>query len=383
MIAASPIRVLHVLGALNRGGIETWLLHVLRHADRGAFCMDFVVHTDKRGAYDDEARALGSRIHPCLHPRRPRQYARALKGILRDQGPYDIVHSHVHHYSGHVLRLARQAGVPVRIAHSHNDTSPVQARAGVLRRIYLASMERWIARHATLGLAASGKAAASLFGPSWHTDPRWKLLFYGIDLGQFRNGVTAAAVRAELNIPQNAFVVGHVGRFEHQKNHPFLVEIFAELARRHPQAVLLLVGEGALRPAIEKKVVDEGLTDRVIFAGLRSDVPRLMIGAMDVFLLPSWHEGLPMVLVETQAAGLPSVISDVIADETTLVEPLMRRVSLLQPPSAWAEEILALANGAPVIPRPEARSIVEQSSLSIQASVGNLERVYRESVSSA
>jgi glycosyltransferase involved in cell wall biosynthesis len=382
MIAASPIRVLHVLGALNRGGIETWLLHVLRHADRSTFRMDFVVHTEKAGAYDEETRALGSRIYPCPHPRRPRRYARDFRRILRDHGPYDIVHSHVHHYSGHVLRLARQAGVPVRIAHSHNDSSPVRARAGLLRRIYFSSMERWIDRYATLGLAASGKAAAALFGPSWHTDPRWKVLFCGIDLGPFQNGVTAAAVRAEWSIPRNAFVVGHVGRFDHQKNHPFLVEIFAELARRHSQAVLLLVGEGALRPAIEKKVVEEGLSDRVIFAGLRPDVPRLMMGAMDVFLLPSRHEGLPMVLIETQAAGLPSVISDVIADETTLVEPLMRRVSLSQPPSAWAEEILALGHGAPVIPRPEARALVEQSSLSIQASVGNLERVYRESVSS-
>lgn len=383
MIASAPIRVLHVLGGLNRGGIETWLLHILRHVDRGAFRMDFVVHTENPCAYDDEARALGSGIYPCPHPRRPRQYARDFKRILRERGPYDVVHSHVHHYSGHVLRLARQADVPVRIAHSHNDTSPMQAQAGVLRRAYLALMQRWIDRHATVGLAASGKAAAALFGSSWHADPRWRVLFYGVDLASFQDAARSTAVREELNIPQNAFVVGHVGRFDHQKNHPFLVEIFAELARRDPRALLLLVGQGALRPDIEKKVAAEGLSDRVIFAGVRPDVPRLMMGAMDVFLLPSWHEGLPVVLVETQAAGLPSVISDVIAEEATLVEPLMRRVSLSQPPSAWADEILAARNATAVVPPARARLLVEQSPLNVRASVRHLETVYREYASPA
>jgi glycosyltransferase involved in cell wall biosynthesis len=146
---------------------------------------------------------------------------------------------------------------------------------------------------------------------------------------------------------------------------------------------LLLVGEGALRPAIEKKVAAEGFSDRVIFAGVRPDVPRLMMGAMDVFLLPSWHEGLPVVLVETQAAGLPSVISDVIAEEATLVEPLMRRVSLSQPPSAWADEILAVRNATAVVPPARARLLVEQSPLNVRASVRHLEKVYREYASPA
>src|SRR6188474_985657 len=123
------MRVLHVLGGMDRGGVETWLMHVLREWDRGRGQMDFLVHTTRQCAYDEEVRALGARIIPCLTPRRPWSYSKRLRRILRDFGPYDVVHSHVHHFSGMVLRAARTSGVPVRIAHSHNDTSGVEASA--------------------------------------------------------------------------------------------------------------------------------------------------------------------------------------------------------------------------------------------------------------
>ncbi len=123
------IRVLHVFGALNRAGAETWLMNVLRHIDRERFQLDFVVHTTAPGAYDPEVRALGGRIFPCLGTRNPLRYGRNLKNILQTAGPFDVVHSHVHNYSGFVLRTARQAGVPIRIAHSHCDTSSFDDQA--------------------------------------------------------------------------------------------------------------------------------------------------------------------------------------------------------------------------------------------------------------
>ena len=371
------IRILHGGGAMNRGGIETWLIHVLRHIDRERFRMDFLVHTTRHCDYDDEIHDLGSKLIPCMHPTRPWSYARNFRRIMREHGPYDVVHSHVHHYSGYILRLAHQAGVPVRIAHSHNDSSSLQAQAGLLRRVYLRVMKHWIARYATDGLAASGTAAAALFGTDWNADPRWRVLYYGIDLTPFQDIVDPISVRAELGIPPDAFVVGHVGRFFEQKNHTFLVDIAAEVARREPSMFLLLVGDGALRPAIEQKVARAGLADRVVFAGVRPDVPRLMLGAMDVFVLPSFHEGLPLVGIEAQSAGLPVILSDSITEELDGVIPLVQRMSLSQPASAWAEAALAARDAVPAIAQPEAVKLVEKSPFSIQTCVKQLEDIYR------
>jgi|SRR6266550_4819351 len=168
--ATRRIRILHIVGGMGRGGVETWLMHVLRHADRERFQMDFLVHTAQPCPYDEEVRALGGNIIPCLDPARPWSYARNFRRALAAQGRYDIVHSHVHNYSGYVLRLARRAGVPVRIAHSHLDSTPGDAAANARRRLYLALARRWIRRHATTGLAASGKAADALFGPAWRRE---------------------------------------------------------------------------------------------------------------------------------------------------------------------------------------------------------------------
>ncbi|BAZ00598.1 group 1 glycosyl transferase [Tolypothrix tenuis PCC 7101] len=373
-----PIRILHVIGGMVRGGIETWLMHILRHIDRDRFQMDFLVHTTDPCAYDDEIRRLGSQIIPCpLQPWRPWDYAANFRQILREFGPYDIVHSHLHHFSGYTLRLARLSGVPICIAHSHNDISAEHAKSGLYRRWYCSVMKSWIAENATLGLGCSRKAVADLFGSQWQADPRWQLLYYGIDLEPFQNPVDPVAVRSEFNIPADAFVIGHVGRFHPQKNHQFLIEIAAQVARREPKMYLLLLGEGYLQPEILRQVLQMGLGDRVIFAGSRSDIPRLMLGAMDVFLLPSLHEGLPLVLLEAQAAELPCIISDDITQEVDIIQPLIHRLSILQSASEWAETLLAQRKAVFNITSYHALELIKQSPLSIETSVQNLQRMYQ------
>ena len=238
------IRVLHIVGGMNRGGVETWLMHVLRHIDRERFQMDFMVHTAKPCSYDNEVRALGGRILPCLHPNRPWRYARNFRRIVAAYGPYDIVHSHVHHYSGYTLRLAQRAGIPIRIAHSHNDASPQDISPSPLRWIYLTTTKRFIRRYATIGLAASGKAAEALFGREWQRSSFCRLLYYGIDLAPFR-AKADPSVRAALQLSPDAFVIGHVGRFDEQKNHRFLLEIFRHVADADPRTRLMLIGDGA------------------------------------------------------------------------------------------------------------------------------------------
>lgn len=371
-----PIRILHIIGSMRLGGgVQAWFMRVLRHIDRRRFRMD--VQTMFSDVYDNEIRALGSKILLCPPYRRLWSYARNLKRILSEHGPYDIVHSHVPGHSGYVLRLAQWAGVPIRIAHSRAADSPFLTRSGLLRRGYETLMKRWIVRYATAGLASSQMAATTMFGSAWGADSRyWQTLYPATDLTPFRAPVDPAAVRAELDIPPDAFVLGHVGRFTEQKNHALIVDVAAEVARREPRMHLLLVGDGPLRPAIEQKVAQMGLADGVVLAGFRLDVPRLMLGVMDVFLFPSLFEGLGLVLIEAQAAGLCCVFSDVVPEEANLVKPLVRRLSLLQPPSVWAEEILAARNAEPGITQPEALALVEQSPFNIRTGVKDLEKFY-------
>lgn len=371
-----PIRVLHVLGGMTWGGVETWLLHVLRHIDHERFQVDLLVHTTEPCAHDDEARALGGTIIPCIRPARPRLYAHNFERVMRERGPYDVVHSHVHHYSGYVLRLAWQAGVPVRIAHSHNDTARREASAGLLRRRYLRLMERWIDRYATAGLAASEPAALDLFGPGWRTDRRWSVLHCGLDLASFRATVDPAVVRAELGIPVDAFVVGHVGRFVEQKNHEFLLDIVGELIAREPKTYALLIGDRPLLPEIERRAARMGLGSRIIFACARYDVPRLIQGAMDTFVLPSLFEGLGLVLVEAQTLGLACILSDVVPEEADVVGLLTHRLALAAPATVWATAILDAHASAATITRRAALALVEKSSFNIHASIRQLERMY-------
>lgn len=377
-----PLRILHVVGRMNRAGIQTWLMHVLRNVDRHQYQMDFLVHTPEPGEYDSEIRALGSRLIVCDSPYKPWLFARQMRRALRMYGPYDIVHSHLHHFSGNVLWLARLSGVQQRIAHSHSDTSLADSNASMARRWYLRLMHWLISQHATLGLAGSRKAASALFGPRWEALGSCRVLYYGIDLMPYHQLTGPSEAREELEIPQNAFVVGHVGRFAEPKNHMFLIKIARALTLRHPSARLLLVGDGPLRSAIEAEVATAGLQDRVIFTGVRADVPRLL-GAMDVFVLPSLWEGLPLVGIEAQASGRSVVMSDRVTHEVDIVPGLVQHLSLNQPVDDW---VMALTRGkeqSQTTDHRAALAAVEHSPFSIRTSVGALLRYYDQGVNGA
>lgn len=371
-----PMRILHVLGALNRGGVETWLLEATRHLDRNRYAFDFLTHTDAPCAYDDEIRAMGCRISSCLHPQRPWRYLPCLREYLAAHGPYAILHSHVHHFSGLVLRAARQAGIPGRIAHSHNDTRMKEAGRGWIRRAYLRWTEREIRRHATAGFACSQPAARALFGPEWQTDARWQVLPYGLDVERFLPHADDRAIRTELQLAPDDLVIGHIGRFVPQKNHEFLLDILACLHRREPRVKGLLIGDGPLRPAITEKIQRLGLSESVIVAGARADVPRLLRGAMDYFLFPSRFEGLGLVLVEAQAAGLPCLVSQSVPDEARLLPAEQYlQLSLDTPAHIWAQRILAMARPT-AASRAAAWARVAASPYQIHQSMAALTRVY-------
>jgi glycosyltransferase involved in cell wall biosynthesis len=343
-MTARPIRILHVVGGMDRGGVETWLMHVLRHIDRERFHMDFLVHTDRPCAYDDEIKSLGSSLYLCPSPSHPIRYARNFARILREHGPYDVVHSHVQHSSGLTLRLAKRAGVPIRIAHSHNDTVTIDSRSPLLRRLQLWVGRRWIHRYASRKIAASSVAAACLFGPAWRSDFATSIVYYGIDLAPFGQPVDRASARLELGIAPDEFVIGHVGRFDSQKNHDLLLRIHAEVVKLRPGARLLLIGKGPLEPAVRASATGLGIAHCIRFAGVRGDVASLMLGVMDVLVMPSLHEGLPLASLEAQAAGLPTILSDRIARESDTECGLAYFIALEEPASVWASRILQHAD---------------------------------------
>lgn len=370
-----PRRILHVVGRVDQFGIAVSLMHMLRIVDRQRYRMDFLALNEQTGTQEEDARALGCRVISCSAQRtRPWHFARDFGEALRQFGPYDIIHSHVHLASGHVLRLADRHGVPLRIAHSRNDTRVAEARRAWPRRLYGALMRRWIRQHANVRLAISRSAAEDLFGPDWQR-AGVRLIYSGRDFSGFADPAPRAAVRRMLGIPADAFVLGHVGHFDWRKNHRSVVAVANELIRRVPNAWLLLIGDGPCQGEIEALVRSLGITDRVVFAGVRSDVPRLVTGAMDVFVFPSHHEGLGLAAVEAQAAGLPCLLSDVLPEEIDVIPQLVHRLSLTAPPALWAERILSMADA----PRPspgEAYRLVQASEFSVKRTTAQLCRIY-------
>jgi glycosyltransferase involved in cell wall biosynthesis len=336
------VRVLHGLGTMNPGGVETWLMHVLRNIDRERFQLDICTFGNQPGLYAQEVEELGGRMLRCPKGANLWAFRRRFRKILRD-GNYNIVHSHVHLFSGALLCWAKAEGVPVRIAHSH--TSRDDRPNTPLRACYRRLMKSWINRYATHGLAASRLSAAQLFGEDWESDRRFRILHYGIDLAPFQEPVSREQVRAELGIPIEAPVVGHVGRFVPAKNHRWLLEIAEAILKRRPDVHFLLVGDGPLRQEIEATARTKEFTERMHFVGTRTDVSRLMRGGMDVFVLPSLWEGLPVALIEAQAAGLHCVLSDTITNEVKVLTELLIRLPLSTPCDEWAEATLGALAG--------------------------------------
>jgi glycosyltransferase involved in cell wall biosynthesis len=377
------IRILHALGIFDHGGVEAWLVDVLRRTDRREFQMDFLVHLERPGVYDREIRELGSRIITCRPTglRRPYSYLTYpghLLGLLKEHGPYDVVHGHLQEFSGYLLRAAAKAGVRARVAHSHTCVPPTKWQPGIAHRMFYRWLRSLIDRHATLGLACSRVAAQSLFGDRWESDDRWKLLYCGIDPSPFAGPPDVESTRAGLGIPPTAPVVGHVGRFVAAKNHAFLVDLIAECVRQRPEVRFLLVGEGPLRPTIQRMVADRGLSQNVVFTGARSDVPRLMLSAMDMFVFPSLWEGLGIVLLEAQAAGLPILVADCVPDEFNIGLAQIERLRLTDGPGCWGRQILQMLDRKP--DRRAALNALSQSPYTIENSAETLHELYRRAV---
>lgn len=329
-----PIRVLHVIDGMGSGGAEAFIMNLFRNIDRTKVQFDFLLR-NQEDMYFDEIQELGGRIYMTPpFPRQAWQNYKDTKAFFAEHNEYAIIHVHGNAliYMSALL-LAKKAGIPCRIMHSHNT----QARKPVYRLIHEAN-KLFIDSLATTHLACSEAAGEWMFN-----NRNYKVVNNGIEVKKYLyNETDREQIRKEFRL-DGKFVVGHVGRFLHSKNHTFLLDIFSAIHERNKEAVLLLIGTGPLEAEIQKKVHELGLDDAVIFAGVRSDVKKLL-QAMDVFLFPSLFEGLPVVLVEAQAAGLHIIVSEAVSEEAFLTERI-EHASLSAPAEEWAEMTLRYQQG--------------------------------------
>ena len=324
-----PIRVLHVVTYMGRGGLETMIMNYYRHIDRSKVQFDFLTHRDEKWDYDDEIESLGGRIYhlPRLNPFSPK-YLKSLDDFFRDHKEYDIVHCHQDCLSGIVLKYAKKNGVPFTIAHSHSSNQNKNFK-------YLIKLvaKRNITKYADYLFACGKEAGRWMF----NTDD-FTVLNNAIDTESYiYNEEKSLNMRKKLGI-ENKFIVGHVGRFRKEKNHSFIIDIFKKVSEIKKDALFMLVGDGELLEEMKNKVSSLGLNDKVMFLGSRSDVSDLM-QAMDVFLFPSLYEGFPLTMIEAQSSGLNCIISDKIPQEC-IISKNVKIVGLDKSCIDWANEVI-------------------------------------------
>ena len=329
-----PIRVAHIIGKWVGGGVEAVVMNYYRHIDRTKIQFDFICDDDSTNIPYDEIKSLGGKVILIPPYQKAFKYHKELKRVLKE-GKYEIVHSHINTLSVFSLFAAKCAGVPMRIAHSHSTTNKKEWKKNLLKQV----LRPFSKLFATNYMACSELAGRWLFGDKTFDKGEVYILNNAIDLDKFAySEAKRKSKRKEFGIKNDTLVIGHIGRFVEQKNHRFLIDIFDEVHKKNNNSVLLLVGQGPLEEEIKEKVNTLGLTDSVIFAGQRADVNELY-SAMDVFVLPSLYEGLPVVGVEAQAAGLLCLLSNDMTKETKILEKT-QIIGLNNPPSAWAEIII-------------------------------------------
>lgn len=330
-----PIRVLQIIGIVCGGGVEAVIMNYYRNIDRNQVQFDFVIDGYDKTYLDDEIKAMGGKVYH-VEPYRKNifRYMVQIYKIVRN-GHYDIVHSNMNTLSVFSLFPAWLAGAKQRILHNHSTAVRQEGKRSLMKHILRPIAPLFANRYA----ACSILAGDWMYGKEWMAKGEVKIIRNAIDLKKYAfSQELRKRYRQELGIADDDFVIGHVGRFMFQKNHRFLLQIFYEISKCKENAKLLLVGDGELRSEIEKKVYDIGIDKKVLFLGLREDV-QAIYNAMDMFVLPSWYEGLPVVSVEAQANGLRCVFSTNVTSESKLTGSV-EFMDLAAGASNWAMHIL-------------------------------------------
>jgi len=363
------IKVLRIVGPFAAGGVEQITMNYLRHIDPARVQLDFLFHGKEAISLEEEIKVRGSQLFQVAH------YSKHLiKSMIETYkiikaNDYDIIHSHMNALSVFPLMAAKFAGAHIRIASNHSTASKYEWKKSLVKFV-LRPFAKLFATHYA---ACSKHAAIWLFGEKAFKNGSVKLIKNAIELEKFKfSEVVRQEARAEIGYDE-AFVIGHIGRFVEQKNHAFLIEVFADVVKHHEKARLVLIGDGPLKNEIQQLVIEKGLSNDVTFLGLRQDVNRWM-QAFDVFLFPSLYEGLGNVITEAQAASTVSIISEGVPKEVKITE-FVEQLSLSKPVSAWREQILKYVAG---YPRKETLTVLREHGYEIGAATDDLVHYYEE-----
>lgn len=366
-------RLLCITANLNTGGAETFLMKIYRALDRDRYQMDFCVVAEEN-YYEGEIEKLGGKLyHIPLKSKHPVSSFNEIRRIVSQNGYKSVMRVNQHSLSTLDLMAARIGGADKLIMRSSNASS-----GGGLPSVLHKAFRPLTSIVPNVRFAPSKLAAEYSFGRGCIESGKAFLIPNGLDINNYRFCANARdELRKELGL-EGMFVVGHIGRFNHQKNHAFLIDSFARLAEEREDAALLLVGNGVLMPEVKEKVAHLGLCERVRFLGVRSDV-NCLLSAMDVLALPSFYEGMPNVVIEAQVSGLPSVVSDRVTEEAN-VAGIVEFASI----DAGAEDIWALAfekvSHLPQMNRDRYAEIMKQNGYDIEVCAAKFtEAVFAES----
>lgn len=366
-----PIRILQAFVANDKGGLTGYICQNYRFINRNKVQFDFLTFEDEKLDFEDEFIDMGARFYHISRPSHPISYAKSLKSIL-NQTEYAAVHFNMSYANFILIIIARWIGAKKIIMHSHSTAIDDRRDSIRFAKIIIHKLGRYLMNYmADEYLACSSLAAKWMYPGSILQSKHYHMARNAIDVSKYNyNPHVRDDIRRKLKINDDTFVIGHVGRFTYQKNHEFLINVFKKVHQKVNDSVLLLIGEGPDEGVIKQKVKELKLNNNVMFLGRRNDVPKLF-QAMDCFVLPSRFEGLPIVGIEAQAAGLPCVFSTAITAEASVSDEVV--FTSLDDMSHWISNILATSTKQR---KACEKSCLDAAGYNIQSEIKKIESLY-------
>ena len=328
---SAKIKILFVASMNADSGVAHFLMNYVRHMDLNKYDLHFLSIVNNKDSLKSELVNMGCTFYEATNFKtHPVKWLNQVRGIIKSN-KFDIVHSNEAVMGLPALLFAKKFKVPVRIAHSHSAGMP-----SIWKTVVVFLCRPLFYGFSTCYFACSTKAGEYLFGKKIFHKKENMLVTNAIDVKQFRaDNNIREEIRSQMKIADK-LVIGHVGRFNYGKNHTFMIDILKELCFKQENIVLFMIGEGETKSKIEQKVKNSCLEKYALFLGKITDVNKYL-SAMDVFLLPSFYEGLPVVGIEAQASGLPCIFSDRITEETAITDSC--KFLPITDPKIWANEI--------------------------------------------
>ena len=369
------IRILQVFITMNRGGAESMIMNYYRNIDRTKIQFDFLVHNKERSAFDEEIESLGGKLF-IMSKINPFYYYKNLKHFFKAHTEYSIIHSHLNTFSCFPLRIAKKFNIPVRIAHAHTATQKIKFKdltslksiKEALKKLVKFYLKKNIHKYTTHYLSCGEKAGNWLFG---NKQP-FLIMNNAINAENFiYNPSISLEYRKEHGL-ETEIVIGHIGNFTNPKNHSYVLKVFKEILDINRNCSLVLIGDGPLRKTIKNEAEQLSIAHKIKFLGMREDISNLC-QMMDVFIFPSFYEGLPVTLIEAQASGLKIFASNTITKEVQITNDI-EFLSIKDSPKLWAKEIL----GKRHYERKNNFDTIQKSGYDIKSNVITLQEFYKK-----